>query len=162
MMRSFKGKKPRIARSAIVDELALLIGDVVVGERACIFPEVIIRAMGKKSRIERDVAIMDKAFLEAHIEMKIREGSVISHGAMLHGSSTGKNVLVGMGAIVMDVYIGDNAIIGAASLVTKDVKDNKVIMGIPGKVVGMTTENDVKEIQKIRKDAWKKAQEMNK
>ncbi|KAA0002488.1 MAG: gamma carbonic anhydrase family protein [Thermoplasmata archaeon] len=162
MIRSFKGKKPKIARNAIVDESAILIGDIVVGDETCIFPGVIIRATGKKILIEREVAIMDKAFLEAHDDMTIGQGSIISHGAILHGSSVGKNVLVGIGAIVLDVCIGNNAIIGSASLVTKDVGDNEVIMGIPGKVVRIATENDAKRIKEMREDAWNKAQEMNK
>lgn len=160
MMRSFKGKKPKIAKDAIIDKSAILIGDVVVG-KACIFPGVIIRATGKKILIEDDVAIMDKVFLEAHDDMAIGRGSIISHGAILHGSSIGKNVLIGIGAIVLDVSIGDNAIIGSASLVTKDVGNNEVVMGIPGKVVRKATKEDTDEIKKIREDAWKKAREMN-
>jgi len=159
MMHSFKRKKPEIAKDAIIDETALLIGDIIVG-KACIFPGVIVRATGKKILIEDDVAIMDKAFLEAHDDMVLGQGSIISHGAILHGSSIGKNVLVGIGAIVLDVKIGDDAIIGSASLVTKDVGDNEVVMGIPGKVVRKATKEDADEIKKIREDAWEKAREM--
>jgi len=157
MIREFRGKKPFIHHEAIIDESAMVMGNVVIGKKASIWPHVLIRADDAGVEIEEDVAILDKAFIEAPRNVFIGKGSIISHGAIIHGSTIGENVLVGMGAIVMEVEVGDNAIIAAGSVVTSDVEKNCMVAGIPAKKIREINERDVLKMEEMRRELKEKA-----
>ena len=74
----------------------------------------------------------------------------VGHGAILHGSTIGDGSLIGIGAIVLNgVKVGRNCIIGARSLVPdlKEIPDNSVVMGTPGRVIRQTTAADTAMIK---------------
>jgi len=148
MIRSFGKWKPSISEKAVVDESAIVMGNVVVGDYASIWPGAIIRAGENEVVIEKNAAVMDKAFVEGHGKVIVGEGSIISHSAVLHGSKIGKNVLVGIGAIVLEVNVGDNSIVAAGSVVTKDFGENSFILGVPAKRVRETRREEIEEIKK--------------
>jgi carbonic anhydrase/acetyltransferase-like protein (isoleucine patch superfamily) len=148
MIRSFGKWKPSISEKAVVDESAIVMGNVVVEDYASIWPGAIIRAGENEVVIEKNAAVMDKAFVEGHGKVIVGEGSIISHSAVLHGSKIGKNVLVGIGAIVLEVNVGDNSIVAAGSVVTKDFGENSFILGTPAKRVRETRREEIEEIKK--------------
>ena len=155
MIRKFGKWEPVIHPQAIIDDTAKIIGNVKIG-KAIIFPDVLIRADEKEVVIEDDVAILDRAFIEGHERVIIGRGSIISHGAIIHGSNIGRNVLVGIGAIVMEVSVGDNAIIASSSLVREDVEPHALVGGIPAKKIRDVGKNDIDYINKIREDIKRK------
>jgi carbonic anhydrase/acetyltransferase-like protein (isoleucine patch superfamily) len=68
----------------------------------------------------------------------LREGAHIGHGAIIHGGTIGRNVLVGMNAVIMDdVEVGDNSIIGALCFVPAkmSIPERKIVVGNPAKIV---------------------------
>jgi carbonic anhydrase/acetyltransferase-like protein (isoleucine patch superfamily) len=68
----------------------------------------------------------------------LKEAAHIGHGAIIHGATIGKNVLVGMNSVIMDdVVIGDNCIVGALCFVPAQtiIPDRKVVVGSPAKIV---------------------------
>ena len=72
------------------------------------------------------------------VTVKLMEAAHIGHGAVIHGSTIGRNVLVGMNAVVMDhVVVGNECIIGALSFVTEGmvIPDRKVVVGNPAKII---------------------------
>jgi carbonic anhydrase/acetyltransferase-like protein (isoleucine patch superfamily) len=72
------------------------------------------------------------------VVVTLREGAHIGHGAIIHGAEIGRNVLVGMNAVVMDrVVIGENSIIGALTFVKEgeQIPPRSLFVGNPGKVV---------------------------
>ena len=148
MIRSFGKWKPSISEKAVVDDSAIVMGNVVVGDYASIWPGAIIRAGENEVVIEKNAAVMDKAFVEGHGKVIVGEGSIISHSAVLHGSKIGKNVLVGIGAIVLEVEVGDESIVAAGSVVTKDFGENSFILGTPAKRVRETRREEIEEIKK--------------
>ena len=81
---------------------------------------------------------------------------------MLHGCTIGDNSLIGIGAVVLNkARIGKNCIIGAKSLITenKEIPDNSLVMGSPGKVIRQLTEDEIEAVKKnaIRyQENWKK------
>ena len=81
---------------------------------------------------------------------------------MLHGCTIGDNSLIGIGAVILNkVKIGKNCIIGAKALITenKEIPDNSLVMGSPGKVIREVTEGEKKVIlnnTKRYQDNWKK------
>lgn len=157
MIRSFGKWKPSISERAVVDESAIVMGNVVVGDYASVWPGAIIRAGENEVVVEKNAAIMDKAFVEGHDRVAVGEGSIISHSAVLHGSRIGKNVMVGIGAIVLEVEIGDNSIVAAGSVVTKDFGGNSFVLGVPAKRMRDVTDKEIEEIirtaREIRENA---------
>ena len=81
---------------------------------------------------------------------------------MLHGCTIDDNSLIGIGAVVLNkARIGKNCIIGAKSLITenKEIPDNSLVMGSPGKVIRQLTEDEIEAVKKnaIRyQENWKK------
>lgn len=149
MIREFKGKKPLISENAIVDETALLIGNVIVEEHASIWPGVILRADEEEIIVKRNACILDKAFVEAPKKVIIGKGSVISHGTIIHGSEIGENVLVGIGAIVLEVRVGKNSIIAAGAVVTKDVEEQSFMAGVPARKVRDVEKTEMERTKEI-------------
>ncbi len=156
MIREFKGKRPKIS-NAIVDELAILIGNVIIKDGANIWPHAMLRADEEEIIIEENVAILEKAFIEAPKKVVIGKNSVISHGAIIHGATIGENVLIGIGAIVLEVNVGKNSIIAAGSVVTKDVEENSFVAGVPAKKLRGIKEEEIKKIKEIVEELKEKA-----
>lgn len=133
-------KDPKISEKAFVAKNATVIGDVMVEEDANIWFGAAIRGdmdsiyIGKGSNVQDNAVVhVDKGF-----PVKIGENVTIGHGAIVHGCTVGDNVLVGMGAIILNgAKIGDNCIIGAGAMVTqnKEIPANSLLMGCPAKVV---------------------------
>lgn len=133
-------KDPKISEKAFVAKNATVIGDVTVEEDANIWFGAAIRGdmdsiyIGKGSNVQDNAVVhVDKGF-----PVKIGENVTIGHGAIVHGCTVGNNVLVGMGAIILNgAKIGDNCIIGAGAMVTqnKEIPANSLLMGCPAKVV---------------------------
>lgn len=157
MIRSFGKWKPSISERAVVDESAIVMGNVAVKDYASVWPGAIIRAGENEVVVEKNAAVMDKAFVEGHDRVVVGEGSIISHSAVLHGSRIGKNVMVGIGAIVLEVGVGDNSIVAAGSVVTKDFGGNSFVLGVPAKRMRDVTDKEIEEIirtaREIRENA---------
>lgn len=147
----FMDKKPVIHPKAMVDVSARIIGDVQVQEGASIWPMAVLRADSAEIRIGRRASILDLAMLEApegH-PVWVEDEALVSHGAMLHGASVESRALVGMGAIVLDgAFVSEGSIIGAGSLLPPGtrVPPNSLVLGVPGKVVRETTQQERESI----------------
>lgn len=157
MIRKFGKWLPKISENAIIDESAIIIGNVFVNDFVSIWPGVIIRAGEIKATIEKNACILDKAFIEAHEEVLIGENSIISHGAIIHGSKIKENVLVGIGAIILEVEIGKNSIIAAGSVVKENVKENSFMAGVPARKIREVSKKEIEEIRKIGEELHEKA-----
>lgn len=162
MIRKFGKNYPKISKSAIVDENALIIGDVIIDDFASIWPYALLRASDEKIFIGKKTAVLDKSFIEAPKEVIVGEGSIISHGAIVHGSKIGKNVLVGIGAIVLEVEIGDNCIVASGSVVKNDIEANSFVAGAPGKVLREVGREEIEKNKKICEEIYNKAKLLNK
>ena len=81
--------------------------------------------------------------------LKIGKDVTIGHLVMLHGCTIGDNSLIGIGAVILNnAKIGKNCIIGANALITenKEIPDNSLVVGSPGKIIRLVTEDEVKSI----------------
>ena len=91
--------------------------------------------IGENSNVQ-DGAVMHTA---PGLPLTVGRNCTIGHKAILHGCTIGDNTLVGMGAVVLNrAKIGRNCLIGANALITegKEIPDNSLVMGQPGKVAG--------------------------
>src|SRR5437773_6851835 len=104
MIRSFEGKAPRIHASAFVSETAYVIGDVEIGERATIWPGVVIRGDIGRIVIGSETHIEDNSVIHGapNGTMTIGSNCTIGHLVVFHGDRVGDYSLVGNGAIVLD------------------------------------------------------------
>lgn len=140
----FPGRTPVIHDTAFIDHSARLVGDVVVGQGVSIWPMAVVRADEAPTVIGKGSAILDLALLEspAGSPVTIGEGSVISHGAIVHGAHIASAVLLGAGAIVLDdAVVGEGSIVAAGAVVTPRtvVPPNSLVLGSPARVVRKTT-----------------------
>ena len=147
-LRSFAGKTPSIGDGAYIDKDCLLIGDVEVGQDVTIWPGAILRADDDRIEVGRGSAVMDMAFIEAPKgkPVIIGNGCIISHGAKLHGCAIGDDVMIGIGAIVLDdARVEERSMIAAGSVVPPGghVPSASLAMGAPAKVVRHVTEEEL-------------------
>lgn len=139
MIRSFRGKTPEIAASAYIDESAVLIGDIAVGERCSVWPNVTIRADIGPVRIGDESNIQDNSVLHEDdgFPLTIGKRVTVGHSVTLHGCTIEDDALIGIGAIVLNgARIGSGAVIAAGALIAEgmQVPPNSLVMGVPGKV----------------------------
>jgi len=140
MIRPYRGVTPKIAVSAYIDPSAQVIGDVVVGERSSVWPLVAIRGDVNHIRIGDETSIQDNSVL--HVDHRVYPCLVgsrvtVGHNVVLHGCLVEDDVLIGIGAIVLNgATIRRGAIVAAGSLVPEgmDVPANTLVMGTPAKV----------------------------
>jgi carbonic anhydrase/acetyltransferase-like protein (isoleucine patch superfamily) len=131
---------PRIASSAYIDLSAQVIGDVVVGERSSVWPNVAIRGDVNYIRIGDETSIQDNSVI--HVDHQIFPcliGSrvTVGHSVVLHGCEVQDGSLIGIGAIVLNgAKIGAGAVVAAGALIPEgmDVPSGMVAMGMPAKV----------------------------
>jgi phenylacetic acid degradation protein len=141
------GRAPIIDASAAVHPTAVLIGEVRIGPDCWIGPNATLRADQGPIVIGARTSIQDNCVLHTGPggSLSIDEEGQIGHGAMLHGCTIGRNVLIGMGAILLDdVVVEHDVIVAAAALVPARVRvpTGMLFVGSPGKVARPLTEAD--------------------
>ena len=140
MILDYKGVSPRLGARCYVAENAAVIGDVVLGEDCSVWFGASVRGdaasvtVGDRTNIQDNVTI----HCSAGVPTGIGSGVSIGHNAVVHSAVLEDDVLVGMGAVVLDgAVIGAGSVIGAGAVVTKNtvVPPNSLVMGIPGRVI---------------------------
>jgi carbonic anhydrase/acetyltransferase-like protein (isoleucine patch superfamily) len=155
LIRSVRGFDPKIGKGCFLAETAVIIGDVTVGDDCSIWYGTVLRGDVNTIIVGNRVNIQDGAVLHTLYQRSIVEvGDDVSigHNAIIHGAKVGNNVLVGMGAILMDnAVIPDNTVIAAGALVLSNaVLESGVYAGVPAKKV---KDVDEKTIEMVRKNA---------
>ncbi len=134
----------KISKKAFVHEKAFVHGDVEIADNSSVWPGAVIRADEGSIRIGRNSSIQDNCVLHGH-SLTIGDSVTVGHAAVLHGCKIGSNVLIGMGAIILDnAEIGDWCIIAAGSVVREGQKipAGSLAAGVPAKVKRSLTEED--------------------
>ena len=119
---------------------AIVVGDVHLGEEVSIWFGAVLRGDNEPITIGARTNIQDLCMVHTDpgYPAEIGEGCTIGHKAIVHGCRIGSNTLIGMGAILLNgATIGRNCIIGAGALISenKDIPDNSLVIGSPGRVV---------------------------
>jgi carbonic anhydrase/acetyltransferase-like protein (isoleucine patch superfamily) len=136
-----KGVDPEFGKNCFIAPNATIIGDVVMGNDCSVWFNAVVRGDVNSIRIGNKVNIQDGAVLHCTYEKtKVYLGNNVSigHNAIVHGCKVHDNVLIGMGAIVMDnCEIGSNTIIAAGAVVTEGtvVPSGCIFAGVPAKKV---------------------------
>jgi len=144
-LRPYKGIQPKLDSSAWVDPMGVVIGDVVMGADCSVWPMAVIRGDMHRIRIGERVSVQDGAVLHiTHSGPETGDGHpliigndvTIGHQACLHGCTLGNEILVGIGATVLDgAVIEDRVVIGAGALVPpgKVLQSGFLYVGTPAK-----------------------------
>ncbi|MER3484867.1 MAG: gamma carbonic anhydrase family protein [Chloroflexota bacterium] len=146
MIRSFQGVAPKIAESAFVEDTAVIIGDVVIGEESSIWFNAVVRGDVHYIRIGDRTNIQDLHVTHDTHPTVIGNDVTVGHHVVLHGCTIKDRVLVGMGAIIMDgAVIGEDCVVGAGALVTERtvVPPKSLILGSPAKVKRPVTDEEL-------------------
>ena len=133
-------------------ENAVIIGDVILGDDCSIWFGAVLRGDVNPIRIGNRVNIQDNCTLHVTEEHRLKVGSRVTagHNAILHGCTIGDDVMIGMGAIVLDgAHIGSQSIVAAGSVVPpgKSYPAGSLIMGSPAKHVRDLTQQDLENIK---------------
>ncbi len=147
---------PRVASSAWVADSAQVIGNVLLGDNASVWFNVVMRGDNEELRVGRGSNIQDGSVVHSDpgFPVTLGENVTIGHKVMLHGCTVGDGSLIGIGAVVLNgARIGRNCLVGAASLVTegKEFPDGSLIMGSPAKVVRPLTAEQIEGLQRAAK-----------
>ena len=136
-----KGIQPEFGKDCFIAPNATIVGDVTMGDGCSIWFNAVVRGDVNSIRIGNKVNIQDGAVIHCTYEKTktiIGDNVSIGHNAIVHGCTVEDNVLIGMGAIVMDnARIGSNTIIAAGAVVLEgtQVEPGTIYAGVPAKKV---------------------------
>ncbi|WP_130736926.1 gamma carbonic anhydrase family protein [Flavobacterium sp. J27] len=156
IIKEVRGKFPQIPEDCYVAENATIVGEVTFGKKCSVWFNAVIRGDVNSIEIGDKVNIQDGAVIHCTYlkhPTKIGNNVSIGHNAIVHGCEIKDNVLIGMGAIIMDnCVVNSNSIIGAGSVVTQNtvVESGAIYAGIPAKKVkDINASNFAGEIERI-------------
>ncbi len=148
LIKSVNGKTPQIPADCYVAENATVVGDVTLGNLCSIWFNAVLRGDVNFIKIGNKVNIQDGAVIHCTYQKHptiIGNNVSIGHNAIVHGCTIHDNVLIGMGAIVMDnCIIESNAIIAAGAVITQNtvVPSGTIYAGVPAKKVKDINQSD--------------------
>jgi carbonic anhydrase/acetyltransferase-like protein (isoleucine patch superfamily) len=163
MIYPYKDKIPKIAESAFIADYVTITGDVIVGDETSIWFQTVIRGDVAPTIIGNKVNIQDLCCLHQspNNPLILEDEVTVGHSVVLHSSIIRKKALIGMGSIILDrAEIGEGAFIGAGSLVPpgKKIPPNSLALGRPAKVVRALNSDDIKDMDRIRREYVEKGQ----
>jgi carbonic anhydrase/acetyltransferase-like protein (isoleucine patch superfamily) len=141
LIKSVKGNSPIFGANVYLAENATVVGDVKMGSDCSVWFSAVIRGDVNSIRIGNKVNIQDGAVIHCTYQKAatiLGNNVSVGHNALVHGCTIHDNVLVGMGAIVMDGVVAEsNSIIAAGAVVLEGthIESGTIYAGIPAKKV---------------------------
>ena len=153
MVRLFRDLRPVVPASAYVDVSAQVIGDVVLGENASVWMNAVLRGDVNSIRIGAGSNVQDCAVLHGMRNLYpviVGERCTIGHNATVHGCVLEDDVLIGIGAVVLNgARIGAGSIVAAGAVIPERtvIPPRSLVAGVPGKVRRAVTDEDLRLIR---------------
>ena len=141
IIKELRGVKPVFGKDCFFAENCVIIGDVTMGDQCSIWYNAVIRGDVHYIKLGNKVNVQDGVVIHATYKKSptnIGNNVSIAHNAIIHGCTIHDNVLIGMGAIIMDdCVLESNCIIAAGAVVTKNtiVRSGSVYAGMPAKKI---------------------------
>jgi carbonic anhydrase/acetyltransferase-like protein (isoleucine patch superfamily) len=141
LIKPANGISPQFGKDCFIAENATVVGDVIMGDECSVWFNAVVRGDVNYIRMGNKVNIQDGAVIHCTYQkttVNIGNNVSIGHNAIVHGCTIHDNVLIGMGAIVMDnCEIGSNTIIAAGAVVLEGTKVEAGVIyaGVPAKKV---------------------------
>ncbi|MBZ9626767.1 gamma carbonic anhydrase family protein [Psychroflexus sp. CAK57W] len=158
LIQSIKGISPQLPSSCFLAENSTLVGDVKLGENCSIWYNAVVRGDVNSIEIGDETNIQDGAIIHCTYQKastKIGNRVSIGHKAIVHGCTIHDDVLIGMGAIVMDhAVIESGSIVAAGAIVTAGtrVEAHSIFAGIPAKRLKTVSEDNLEMIKRTAKN----------
>ncbi|MEJ6505537.1 MAG: gamma carbonic anhydrase family protein [Crocinitomicaceae bacterium] len=159
LIKKCRGSEPKFGEDCWLAENATLVGDIEMGDQCSVWFNAVIRGDVNSIRIGHRVNIQDGAVLHCTYEkttVEIGDNVSIGHNALVHGCTIESNVLIGMGAIVMDnCHIESNTIVAAGAVLLEGtrVESWSIYAGVPAKKVKTLSPELFKgEVERISKN----------
>ena len=156
LIKSVRGFDPVIGKNCYLAENATIIGDVVIGDDCSIWFNTVLRGDVNSIRIGNRVNIQDGSVLHTLYKkstIEIGDNVSIGHNVTIHGATLKNDVLIGIGATILDhAVVNENSIVAANSLVLSNtiIEPNSIYAGVPAKKIKSIEPNQSKEmIEKI-------------
>jgi phenylacetic acid degradation protein len=139
---------PVVHPSAFVHPTAVLIGDVIIGPRCYVGPVASLRGDFGRLILGEGANIQDTCVMHGfpNTDTVVEENGHIGHGAVLHGCRIGRNVLVGINAVIMDgAQIDENSIVAAMAFIKAQTRipPGCLVAGVPARVVRALTDDEI-------------------
>jgi carbonic anhydrase/acetyltransferase-like protein (isoleucine patch superfamily) len=137
--------------TAFIHSLAFVCGDVTLGARVSVWPTAVIRGDSAAISIGADSNVQDGAVVHVDVGLPCRIGErvAIGHRAIVHGATVEDDCLIGMGAILLNgVHVGRGSIVGAGAVCPEgmEIPVGSLVLGVPGRVVRPTTDEEIMRI----------------
>ncbi len=157
MIIEYEGVKPQIHESCFIADSAEIIGRVKLDENSSVWYGCIIRGDENHINVGKNTNIQDGTVIHISKEYPTEIGDYVTvgHKAIVHACKIGNNVLVGMGAILLDgVEIEDDVLIGAGSIVTpgKVIPRGSLVLGSPAKVIRELSSEEIAHLKQSALD----------
>ncbi len=136
-----EGVSPRFGDNCFIAPNATVVGDVVTGNDCSFWFNAVIRGDVNSIRMGNKVNVQDGAIIHCTFQKTkttIGNNVSIGHNAIVHGCTIHDDVLIGMGAIVMDnAVVGSNSIVAAGAVILEGtvVEEGSIYAGVPAKKV---------------------------
>ena len=152
MLLQLEDRRVRAEGEFWVADNAVVVGSVLLKQNASVWFNAVVRGDNELITIGEGSNVQDASVLHTDpgCPLTLGKGVTVGHMAMLHGCEIGDNSLIGINAVVLNrAKIGRNCLIGANALITegKEIPDNSMVLGAPGKVVRELTEDEVKGLR---------------
>jgi len=139
--------------TAFIHPAAIVTGNVTLGKRVSVWPTAVLRGDSDSITIGDDSNVQDGTIVHVDdgIPTRIGKRVAIGHRAIVHGATIEDDCLIAMGAILLNgVYVGTGSIVGAGAVVREGMRipPNSLVLGVPGKVVRETTDEDRDRIRR--------------
>jgi carbonic anhydrase/acetyltransferase-like protein (isoleucine patch superfamily) len=141
LIRPIKGIAPKFGKNCFLAENATVVGEVEMGDNCSVWFNAVVRGDVHYIRIGNNVNIQDGVIIHCTYQkapVNIGNNVSIAHNAIVHGCTIQDNVLIGMGAIIMDgAVVESNSIVAAGALVSQNtvVESGSVYAGVPAKKI---------------------------
>lgn len=151
IIRSVRGKSPRLGTSCFLADNSVVVGDVTMGNNCTVWFNAVVRGDVHSITIGNDTNIQDGAVIHCTYEKAsttIGSRVSIAHNAVVHGCTIHDDVLIGIGAIILDdAVIGSRSVIAAGAVVLPGtvVEPDSVYAGTPARKV-KDTSPEMKEV----------------
>jgi len=150
----FLRRRPKLGKGVYIATGAVVLGDVTLGDFSSVWYNAVVRGDINRIVVGRHTNIQDNAVLHLAYEFPCLLGNYVTvgHSAVVHACTVGDEVLVGIGAVILDgAVIGRQSIIGAGALVTQGAKipPGSLVLGAPAKVARVLTRGE-----RARLKAW--------
>src|SRR5436190_24348894 len=144
---TFLQKRPTLGREVYIAQGAVVVGDVTLGDYSSVWYNAVLRGDINKIVVGHHTNIQDNAVLHLADEFPCVLGNFVTvgHSAVVHACKVGDEVLIGMGAVILDgAIVGKQSIIGAKALVTQGAKipPGSLVLGAPAKIVRALTRKE--------------------